>query len=134
MSFIVDVKTITPGMSVIVEPLSRRNGVKYVYLVGAVETVGRKYFYVRCENYSYLLKFALANGKCESDYGDTYQAYPDMETFQREKFRKEMFSRIRDLLNTPRTAQALSYGTVKTIYDVLGLPDLTEHIFQKKIG
>lgn len=130
MSFPVNVKDITVGKTVVVEPLSRRNPHPRIYLEGVVEKVGRKYFYVRCRNYSYLLKIDLETGRDDNNFAE-YQVYPDIDTFKKEVLRKEMLLRIRNFLDTPRVSQGLSYGTTEAIYNILGLPDLGEPVSKK---
>ena len=130
MSFIVNVNGITVGKPVVVEPLSRRSTNPRIYLEGTVEKVGRKYFYVRCANYSYLLKFDLKTGRDDGSFAE-YQAYPDFDTFKKEVFRKEMLLRIRTFFDTPRASQELPYGSVEAIYNVLGLPYLDDHLVKK---
>lgn len=124
----VNIKEIVPGAQIIVEPASRNHLPPYTYMEGTVETVGRKYFYVRCKNYSFSLKFALSTGLCESEYGIEYYAYPNLWVFQQEKERQNMAKAIRECFeygNVP------AYGIVREIYDLLDLPPLG-NIIQKK--
>lgn len=126
--FPVNILEIVPGKQIIVEPASRNNGQPFTYLEGTVEKVGRKFFYVRCKNYSNLLKFALSNGLCSSDYGIEYYAYPSLDAFRKQKERIIMANAIKERLNHNDIP---GYGTIQAIYDLLELPPLGE-IIQKK--
>lgn len=127
--FPVNITEIVPGKQIIVEPASRNHGQPFVYLEGTVEKVGRKFFYVRCKNYSYLLKFALADGLCTTDYGIEYYAYPSLDVFRKQKERIIMARAISDRLSRNDIP---NYGTIQAIYDLLELPPLGEIIKKKE--
>lgn len=127
-TFPVSVLDIVPGKQIIVEPASRNHLPPFTYLEGTVEKVGRKFFYVRCKNHSYLLKFALSNGLCASDYGIEYYAYPNLDAFRKQKERLVMTNAIKERLIYDEVP---AYGTVQAIYDCLNLPPLGEIIKKK---
>ena len=129
MKYGVNIKAIVPGASVIVEPASRNHLPPSTYMEGIVETVGRKYFYVRCKNYSFTLKFALSSGRCESEYGIEYYAYPNLEVFRQEKERLVMARSIQvyfERLEVP------PYVVVRDIYERLDLPPVATDIIREK--
>lgn len=128
-TFPVNICDIVPGKQIIVEPASRNHGQPFTYLEGTVEKVGRKFFYVRCKNYSYLLKFALADGLCTTDYGIEYYAYPNLDTFRKQKERIIMARAINDRLSR---SDIPGYGTLQAIYDLLDLPPIGEIIKKKE--
>lgn len=125
----VNTLSIVPGMTVFVEPASRRTTRPFLYLEGTVVSVGRKFFYVKCENYGYTLKFSLANGQHCTDYGIEHYAYLSLDDLRRQKERNVMLLAIRERLIQP---EAPSYGEIKQIYDVLDLPELGEILTKKK--
>ena len=128
-TFPVNILDIVPGKQIIVEPASRNHGQPFTYLEGTVEKVGRKFFYVRCKNYSYLLKFALADGLCTTDYGIEYYAYPNLDVFRKQKARIIMARAISDRLSRNDIP---GYGTIQAIYELLELPPLGEIIKKKE--
>lgn len=128
-TFPVNILDIVPGKQIIVEPASRNHGQPFTYLEGTVEKVGRKFFYVRCKNYSYLLKFALADGLCTTDYGIEYYAYPSLDVFRKQKERIIMARAISDRLSRNDIP---GYGTIQAIYELLELPPLGEIIKKKE--
>lgn len=123
--FPVNIAEIVPGKQIIVEPAFRNHLPPYTYMEGTVETVGRKYFYVRCKNYSFTLKFALASGRCESEYGIEYYAYPNLEVFRQEKERLVMARAIQEHFNR---LEVPPYAVVREIYNCLDLPPVATDI------
>ena len=125
----VNTLSIVPGMTVFVEPASRRTTPPFLYVEGVVVSVGRKFFYVKCEGYGYELQFSLANGQHCTRYGIEHYAYLSLDDLRRQKERKLMLLAIRERLIHP---EAPSYGEIKQIYNVLNLPELGEILTKKK--
>lgn len=105
------------GMRVIMEPHSYRPTAPFPYYEGTIESIGRKYFYVRPDGRDFLVKFDM-NWESHSPYGLEYYAHPNIEVFMQKRTYHIMASRLHDFFNRLDRDNLCNYEKVRAAYAI----------------
>lgn len=90
-------------------------------IVGYVESIGRKYYYVLPENPWYgRIKVDKQTNTClDRDFNQGFIVFPSREAFDQAQGRKELLAKIRKAFDFGGAGNTLPYADLKSISEIL---------------